>query len=59
MTYYDRQHKACRYSDDFLSDIADGMASDKTTMPSMSDKFDFKPALKQHVCIVICKCFAF
>jgi len=48
-TYYDRQEKAMRYQSDFMSDIGDGMASDKTTVPSCSDQYEFKPALKQHV----------
>jgi hypothetical protein len=48
-TYYDRQEKSSRYQNEFMSDIGDGMASDKTTVPSLSDQYDFKPALKQHV----------
>jgi hypothetical protein len=32
-----------------MSDIGDGMASDKTTVPACSDQYEFKPALKQHV----------
>lgn len=55
-TYYDRQEKACRYSNDFLSDIGDGMASDKTRVLSFSDQYEFKPALKQHVSNFIMAC---
>ena len=48
-TYYDRQEHSRRYPGHAMSDIGDGMASDKTTVPSCSDQFEFKPALKQHV----------
>ena len=53
-TYYDRQEKAMRYKTDFMSDIGDGMASDKTVVPSLSDTYEFKPALKQHVRLSAC-----
>jgi hypothetical protein len=53
-TYYERIEKASRYPGDFMSDISDGMASDKTTVPSFSDQFDFKPALSQHVRKIPC-----
>jgi hypothetical protein len=46
---YDRQENAERMMADYLSGISDGMASDKTTMPQMSDQYEFKPALSQHV----------
>jgi len=49
VSYYDRIEHATRYPGDALSDISDGMASDKTIVPSCSDQFEFKPALKQHV----------
>jgi hypothetical protein len=52
-TYYERQEKSNRYSNDFMSDISDGMASDKTVVPSFSDQYEFKPALKQHVCYLL------
>lgn len=48
-TYYNRKEKAERCPEDFLSDISDGMASDKTIVPSLQDQFEFKPPLKQHV----------
>lgn len=52
-TYYERIEKASRYAGDFMSDISDGMASDKTTIPAFSDQYDFKPALSQHVSSII------
>jgi hypothetical protein len=52
LTYYDRQEEARRRPGDFMSDIGDGMASDKTTVPCFSDQYEFKPALKQHVSTV-------
>ena len=48
-TYYERIEKSSRYPDAFMSDIGDGMASDKTKVPAFSDQYDFKPALPQHV----------
>jgi hypothetical protein len=51
--YYVRQEKSFRYPADFMSDIIDGMASDKTKMPSCSDQYEFKPALSQHVSMYI------
>lgn len=48
-TYYNRKEKALRCPSDFLSDISDGMASDKTVVPSLQDQYEFHPPLKQHV----------
>lgn len=50
--YYERIEKSLRYSCEFMSDISDGMASDKTSVPSCSDRFEFKPALSQHVILI-------
>ena len=52
-SYYERQEKSFRYPGDFMSDIGDGMATDKTSVPSMSDKYEFKPALSQHVRLTV------
>ena len=49
VTYYTRQEQALRRPSEFMSDIGYDMASDKTTVPSCSDRFDFKPSMKQHV----------
>ena len=37
----------------FLSQIADGMSSDKTVVPNCGDGYDFKPFLKQHIQAVL------
>jgi hypothetical protein len=47
--YYDRQEASYRYNDSFMSDISDGMAGDKTKIPSLSDTYEFKPPLSMHV----------
>ena len=48
-SYYQRQEAAERYPGHFMSDISDGMAGDKTKVPSLSDRFEFKPPLDMHV----------
>ncbi len=48
-SYYQRQEAAERYPSHFMSDISDGMAGDKTKVPSLSDRFEFKPPLDMHV----------
>ena len=48
-SYYERQEAAERYPSHFMSDISDGMAGDKTKVPSLSDRFEFKPPLDMHV----------
>ena len=35
-----------------MSDISDGMAGDKTKVPSLSDSFEFKPPLDMHVRLI-------
>ena len=47
--YYDRQEKSSRYKSEFMSDISDGMASDKCKVPCFADQFETKKVLKQHV----------
>jgi len=48
-TYYERQQAAESYLNHFMSEISDGMAGDKTKVPSLSDKYEFKPPLNMHV----------
>ena len=64
-SYYQRQEATERYPSHFMSDISDGMAGDKTKVPSLSDRFEFKPPLDMHVrltqniylffCFFLCK----
>ena len=51
-SYYHRQEAAERYPGHFMSDISDGMAGDKTKVPSLSDSFEFKPPLDMHVRLI-------
>jgi hypothetical protein len=48
-TYYERQEASERYPGTFMSDISDGMAGDKTKVPSLSDAYEFNPPLSLHV----------
>ncbi len=53
-TYYERQEASERYPGTFMSDISDGMAGDKTKVPSLSDAYEFNPPLSLHVRISKC-----
>ncbi len=53
-TYYERQEASERYPGTFMSDISDGMAGDKTKVPSLSDAYEFNPPLSLHVSFSKC-----
>ena len=48
-SYYSRRDLAVNNPKLFYSDISDGMAQNKTSVPHGRDTFEFKPNMKQHI----------